>query len=143
VLNTLLDKVVENFIVLVLIGAMIIIVWLLAWVVVRWVESKNSTKLAELSIQSEKLAMIKRQAFMRELAQATMVLKDEEKDRLDAVREDIAVLSRRNLALMSEIEAKTTRLERGVEMSKMKDQAQRIYEQERKLFGNHIENKEE
>lgn len=142
-LDSLLDQVAENFTTLVLVAALIIIVWLVAWMVVRWSESRNSARLAELAIQSEKLAMIKRQAMMRELAQASMVLKDEEKERLDAIREDIAVLSRKNLALMTEIEAKTTRLERGVDLSKLSDQARRIYEQESKLFGNQIGSKEE
>jgi len=138
-----MDEVAKNFTMLVLVAALVIVVWLLAWTVVRWSESKNSARLAELSIQSEKLSMIKRQAMMRELAQASMVLKDEEKERLDAIREDIAVLSRKNLALMTEIEAKTTRLERGVDLSKLGEQARRIYEQESKLFGNQIDTKEE
>lgn len=142
-LDTIMDEVAKNFTMLVLVAALVIVVWLLAWTVVRWSESKNSARLAELSIQSEKLSMIKRQAMMRELAQASMVLKDEEKERLDAIREDIAVLSRKNLALMTEIEAKTTRLERGVDLSKLGEQARRIYEQESKLFGNQIDTKEE
>lgn len=142
-LDTIMDEVAKNFTMLVLVAALVIVVWLLAWTVVRWSESKNSARLAELSIQSEKLSMIKRQAMMRELAQASMVLKDEEKERLDAIREDIAVLSRKNLALMTEIEAKTTRLERGVDLSKLGEHARRIYEQESKLFGNQIDTKEE
>ena len=39
------------------------------------------------------------------------------------------------LALFNVIEVKTTRLERGADLAKLQSQTQKIYEQEKKLFG--------
>ncbi len=134
-LSTIANTIADHFYEILLIAALIIIIAILSRTITRWSETKNSVRLAEISIQRDKLGMLRQQTMIRELADASVVLKDEEKERLDAVREDIAVLSRKNLALMNEIEAKTTRLERGADLAKLQSQTQKIYEQEKKLFG--------
>ena len=125
----------DNFFELTVMLTVLLIVCIAAWVIVRWSDARIRVRMTELSIQTEKMAMVKRQTMLRELAEASSVLTGEERDRLDAIREDIGILSRRNIALMNEIEAKTTRLERGTDLAKMQDQIQRIYKQEKKLFG--------
>ena len=134
-LSTIANTIADRFYEILLIVALIIIIAILSRTITRWSETKNSVRLAEISIQRDKLGMLRQQTMIQELADASVVLKDEEKERLDAVREDIAVLSRKNLALMNEIEAKTTRLERGADLAKLQSQTQKIYEQEKKLFG--------
>lgn len=113
----------------------VVVVAILAKTLESLSENKNSVQLAQLSIQSEKLDMFRRQALLRQLSDASVMLTDEEKERLDSVQEDLAVLSRRNISLMNEIEVRTSRLERGTELAMMKDQMQKITSHEKKLFG--------
>ncbi|HIH01112.1 TPA: hypothetical protein HA259_03395 [Thermoplasmata archaeon] len=134
-IEDLVQAVADNFLALAYLVALLIIVCVIAWTIARWTDARNRIRMAELSIQNEKMGMIKRQAMLKELAEASSVLTSQERDRLDAIREDIGVLSRKNIALMNEIEAKTTRLERGTDLAKMQEQIQRIYKQEKKLFG--------
>ena len=139
-LSTLFETIASHFFEILLLIALIIVVAIISRTIIRWVDAKNSVQLSEISIQQEKLSMIKQQTMLRELADASIVLRDEEKDKIDSIRDDIAILSRKNLALMNEIEAKTTRLERGADHAKMQNQAQKIYEQEKKLFNVKEEN---
>lgn len=134
-LQELAQAIADNFLAIVVLFTVLLIVYIIAWTIMSWTNARNRVRMTELSIQTEKMAMIKRQAMLKELAEASSVLTSNERDRLDAIREDIGVLSRKNIALMNEVEAKTTRLERGTDLAKMQDQIQRIYKQEKKLFG--------
>lgn len=134
-LEDLVQAIVDNFQTVTVLVTLLIIICVIAWTIVKWTNARNKVRMAELTIQSEKLSMVKRQAMLKELTEASSVLTADERDRLDAIREDIGVLSRKNIALMNEVEAKTTRLERGTDLAKMQDQIQKIYKQERKLFG--------
>ena len=134
-LQELVQAIVDDFLAVAVLVTFVIIICVIAWTIVRWTNARNRVRMAELSIQSEKLSMVKRQAMLKELTEASSVLTSDERDRLEAIREDIGVLSRKNIALMNEVEAKTTRLERGTDLAKMQDQIQRIYKQETKLFG--------
>ena len=131
----LAQAVADNLLAIIVLFTLLLIVYIVAWTVVSWTNARNRVRMTELSIQTEKMAMIKRQAMLKDLTEASSALTSNERDRLDAIREDIGVLSRKNIALMNEIEAKTTRLERGTDLAKMQDQIQRIYKQEKKLFG--------
>lgn len=128
------DAIASNFFEIFLVIALLVVLYVVLNAANRWHEAKNSVRLTELTIQREKLAMLKRQALLKDLADASIVLKDEEKERLDAIREDLSVLSRKNIALMNEIEAKMDRLERGTDHAKMQTKLQEIYEYEKKLF---------
>jgi len=130
----LYDVLVESLREIVLLVALVLVVYLVTRTVVRWAQSNNSVRLTELSIQQDKLNMVKRQMELREMAEASVLLDDDERTRLDALKEDVAVLSRKNVALKNEIESKMTRLERGTDLAKMQDQVQKIYDQEKKLF---------
>ena len=113
----------------------VVIIYFISTLVRSYIESKNSVKMAEYAIKGEKLDMVKKQTMLRELADAAIVLTDNEKERLGAINEDISVLSRKNISLMNEVESRTSRLERGTDMAMMKSQIEKINEQENKLFG--------
>lgn len=113
----------------------VVIIYFISTLIRTYIDSKNSVKMAELAIQGEKLDMVKRQTMLQELANAAIVLTDNEKERLEAIKEDISVLSRKNISLMNEVESRTSRLERGTDMAMMKSQIEKINEQENKLFG--------
>ncbi len=132
--SELLDVLVENLLAILVLVALVVVVYLVTSMIVKRSQTGNTVRLAEISIQREKLDMVKRQMEIREMAEASVLLGDDEKARLDAIREDISVLSRKNVALKNELEAKMTRLERGADLAKMQEQVHRIYEQENKLF---------
>ncbi|NOQ53112.1 MAG: hypothetical protein GQ558_00745 [Thermoplasmata archaeon] len=132
--SELIDVLVENLLTILVLVALVVVVYLVTSMIVKRSQTGNTVRLAEISIQREKLDMVKRQMEIREMAEASVLLSDDEKARLDAIREDISVLSRKNVALKNELEAKMTRLERGADLAKMQEQVHRIYEQENKLF---------
>jgi hypothetical protein len=132
--SELIDVLVENLLTILALVALVVVVYLVTSMIVKRSQTGNTVRLAEISIQREKLDMVKRQMEIREMAEASVLLGDDEKARLDAIREDISVLSRKNVALKNELEAKMTRLERGADLAKMQEQVHRIYEQENKLF---------
>ena len=132
--SELIDVLVENLLTILVLVALVVVVYLVTSMIVKRSQTGNTVRLAEISIQREKLDMVKRQMEIREMAEASVLLGDDEKARLDAIREDISVLSRKNVALKNELEAKMTRLEGGADLAKMQEQVHRIYEQENKLF---------
>ncbi|MCK5252680.1 MAG: hypothetical protein KAQ96_07010 [Thermoplasmata archaeon] len=134
-LTMLVDTFASHFYEILLLITVVIIAIIISNTIIKLINSRNSVHLGELSIQHEKLAMLKQQTLLRELAEASVVLKDEEKGRIDAIREDIAILSRKNLAMTNEVEAKVMRLERGVDLARLRGQSLKIHDQEKKLFG--------
>ncbi len=105
-----------------------------AWIVMAISRDRGRAHMAQVSLEQAKLQLVQRRQELEDLEQASHVLSDGEKQRLDALREDIAVLSRRNIAMRGEVEARLTRLERAVEYAKMSGQLDSIKEKETKLF---------
>ena len=115
--------------------AIVVIIYFVSTLIRTYIDNKNSVKMAEFAIRGEKLDMVKKQTVLRELSDAAIVLTDNEKEKLDAINEDVSVLSRKNISLMNEVESRTSRLERGTDMAMMKKQIEKIRDQENKLFG--------
>ena len=130
----LVTFVTDNLLLLVGLGAVIVVVAVIASTYSRLHAARHRVRMAELMIEQTKLQMVQRRELMREYTQAAVVLDDGERARLDAISEDIATLSRRAIALMSEVDARTSRLERGVEIAKMNHQLDTIRQNESKLF---------
>lgn len=124
----------QNFVALVALAATVVIVAVLASVLLRMHSNRYRTKMAELMMEQAKLEMVHRRELLREYSNAAVILNDDEKARIDAINEDLATLSRRAVALMSEVDARTTRLERGVEIAKMTSQLDKIRKDETRLF---------
>lgn len=129
--NTLSIRAFEIFVLIII----VIIVYYISTLIRTYLDSKNSVKMAEIAIKNEKMDMIKKQTVLRELSDAAVVMTDKEKEICDSIKEDISVLSRKNIFLMNEVDSRTTRLERGADMAMMKSQIGKIKEHEDKLFG--------
>ena len=124
----------QNFVALVALVATVAIVAILASAFLRMHSNRYRTKMAELMMEQSKLEMVHRSELLREYSNAAVVLNDDEKARIDAINEDLATLSRRAVALMSEVDARTSRLERGVEIAKMTSHLDKIRKDESRLF---------
>lgn len=124
----------DHFVLVVGLAAVVAVVAIAAGVLGRMHGNRYRVKMAELMMQQAKLEMVRRQELLREYSNAAIVLSDQEKSHLDAINEDLATLSRRAVALMTEVDARTTRLERGVEIAKMSGQLDAIRKSESRLF---------
>lgn len=124
----------ENLILFSFLGGAVVALLAVAWAFARVYGEKYRAASREASLAQAKLAAVVRRQELEDLAKAAVVLKDDERQRLDAIREDVAVLSRRNLALMAELDARLTRLERGVEHARMSGQLGEVQKKERRLF---------
>lgn len=128
------DWLTEEVVLLAGLAVMLVLAVIAAWVVTSLTRDRGRSRVAEVGLEQAKLQMVQRRQELEDLERASHVLSDEEKQRLDALREDISVLSRRNLALRGEVEARLTRLERAVDHAKMAGQLNSIREKEQKLF---------
>ncbi len=77
----------------------------------------------------------RKQKHIDKLKEASMVLKDDEKEKIDKIERDKAVLSRRSLAMMNEIEERMQRLERGADNAKLMKTLKKVNRAEEELFG--------
>ena len=123
-----------NFVLIAALVASVAVVAVVASAIGRMHTNRYRTKMAELMMEQAKLQMVQRQELLREYSNAALVLDDGERARIDAINEDLATLSRRAIALMTEVDARTSRLERGVEIAKMTGQLDTIRRNEGRLF---------
>ena len=133
-MTDLVGMLTQNFVALVVLAAVVVIVAILASAFLRMHSNRYRTKMAELMMEQSKLEMVHRRELLREYSNAAVVLNDEEKARIDAINEDNATQSLRAVALMGEVDARKTRLERGVEIAKMTNQLDKIRKDESRLF---------
>ena len=124
----------NNFVLILALVAAVAAVAIVASAIGRMHANRYRAKMAELMMEQSKLEMVHRRELLREYSNAAVILNDDEKARIDAINEDLATLSRRAVALMSEVDARTSRLERGVEIAKMTNQLDKIRKDETRLF---------
>jgi hypothetical protein len=111
---------------------------IIAWVIVKVKTSSTQIKLAEAEIDKKKLEMMMKRVMIEDLKNASVLLNDKERKRLDNIRVDSAILSRKVLFLMNEVEERTRRLELGSTTGKLNLSLGKIGNYERKLFGQTI-----
>jgi len=124
-----------NFLAIFYTIVVIIILLIIAKVIYTREKSKERREMAEMRLKFKKLDLERRKRYLDKLKEASMVLKDDEKERIDELERDKAVLSRRSLALMNEIEERMQRLERGSENAKLLRTMKKVKRTEDELFG--------
>ncbi|MFO8109439.1 MAG: hypothetical protein R6U17_02810 [Thermoplasmata archaeon] len=125
----------DNFMNIFYVIAIIIILYIVGRVVMTHEKEKMRLKSADLRLKAKKMDMLEKEQYIKGLKEASMVLKDDEKTRIDEIERDKAILSRRSLALMDEIEQRMQRLERGADNAKLLKTLKEINETEDELFG--------
>lgn len=129
------DSFSDNFMGIFYVIAVIIILYIVGRVIITHEKEKTRLKSADLRLKAKKLDMLEKERYIKGLRDASMVLKDDEKTRIDELEQDTAVLSRRSIALMTEIEQRMQRLERGADNAKLLKTLKDIKETEKELFG--------
>lgn len=125
----------DNFMVIFYSIVVIVILALVARLLNTREREQSRKEAAEIRFKTKKLEMIEKEKYIEQLKNATMVLRDDEKCRIDEIVHDKAILSRRALALMNEIEERMQRLERGADNAKLLKTLKDIKEAEKELFG--------
>ncbi|MGM0405051.1 MAG: hypothetical protein ACQEQM_02790 [Thermoplasmatota archaeon] len=131
---TLADTLVNNFFIIFYSIVIILILVVIAKILNTREREKTRRQLSDLRLKSKKLDILEKKKYINELKEASMVLRDDEKSRLDEITRDKAVLSRRSLAMMNEIEERMQRLERGTDNAKLMKTLNEIKNVENELF---------
>ncbi len=132
-------EIISNNFMTIFYSIVVIIVLLIIAKILNTRERERARKeLADLRIKSKKMDMIEKEKYIEQLKNASMVLKDEEKSRIDDIQRDKAILSRRSLALMNEVEERMQRLERGTDNAKLLKTLKDLKEAEKELFGEEV-----
>jgi len=133
--GSLLEIFTSNFIyILTLITILIIVI-----VVTRMINTVKTTgtkvRLAEMTLDRDRLNLMSKKILFNDLKNAAIILKDEEREKIESIRQDSGILSRRSIALMNEIEERMKRLELSTDMAKMFKIMGEIKKKEGKLYG--------
>lgn len=128
----------ENFMVIFYSVVVIIILGIIAKILNTREREKARRDIADYRLKSKKLDMLEKEKYIDQLKDASMVLKDDEKSKIDEITRDKAILSRRTLALMNEIEERMQRLERGADNAKLLKTLKEVKKTERELFGKEV-----
>lgn len=130
------DAVASNFVFLIVLIVVLIIIIVIARTVTKVKASKTAAKMAEIGIDSKKLEILSKRAYLDELKNASVVLTDDERRRIDSIKTDNAVLSRKTIVAMNEVEERTNRLERGSDLGRLSRTLDKIKRYEKNMFKN-------
>ncbi len=128
----------ENFMTIFYSLVIIIILALIAKMVNTREQEKARRELADLRLKAKKMDMLEKEKYIEHLKEASMVLRDDEKTKIDEIVRDKAILSRRSLALMNELEERMQRLERGADNAKLLRTLKDLKDAETELFGGDV-----
>ncbi len=125
----------ENFMYIFYSLVVIIVLAIIAKLLNTREREKARKEVADITLKAKKLEMIEKEKYLEQLKNASMTLRDDEKTKIDEIVQDKAILSRRALALMNEVEERMQRLERGADNAKLLKTLKEIKDAERELFG--------
>ncbi|MFW6038778.1 MAG: hypothetical protein ACOC89_04500 [Candidatus Saliniplasma sp.] len=137
---SLAETLANNFFIIFYSVVIILILTVIARILNTREKEKTRRQISDLRLKSKKLDMLEKKKYIKELKDASMVLRDDEKSRLDEITRDKAILSRRSLALMNEIEERMQRLERGTDNAKLMKTLNEVKSVENELFSKRGEN---
>lgn len=136
VIIQILEAISSNLVLLAILIVVAIVVVAIGRTIIKVKTSGTTARMAEIGLDSKKLEVLSKRAYLEGLKNASMVLTDNERKKIDSVRADNAVLSRRTLATMNEVEERTNRLERGSDLSRLSRTLDKIKRYESAMFKN-------
>lgn len=136
IINQILAAMASNLVLLTILIATMIVIVVIGRTITKVKTSGTAARMAEIGLDSKKLEIMSKRAYLEGLKNASMVLTDNEKKKIDSVRADNAVLSRKTLAMMDEVEERTSRLERGTDLSRLSRTLDKIKRYESTMFKN-------
>jgi len=125
----------SNFIYILTLIALLIMVIVVARMITRVKTAGAKVRLAEMTLDRDRLDLMSKRILFNDLKNAAIIITDEEREKIESVRQDNSILSRRSIALMNEIEERMKRLELSTDMAKMFKIMGEIKKKETKLYG--------
>jgi hypothetical protein len=133
--GSFLEISVSNAIYILTIIVILIIVIVVADMITKVKTAGTNVRLAEMTLNRDKLNLMSKRVLFDDLKNAAITLKDEEREKIESIQQDNAILSRRSIALMNEIEERMKRLELGTDMARMFKIMRDLEKKESKLYG--------
>jgi len=133
--GSFLEVFTSNFIYILTLVAIVIIVIVLARMTTRVKTAGAKVRLAEMTLDRDRLNLMSKRILFNDLKNAAIVLKDEEREKIESIRQDKAILSRKSIALKNEIEERMKRLELSTDIAKMFKIMGEMKKKESKLYG--------
>jgi len=131
----LLDVIAENFVLLFMLVVAVIVLLAILRFLNAWVDGRKARVMAQYETDMAKLEITKRKAMMEEMRNSAVLLNDSEREQLDRIRADKAILSRKLLFDINQTEDRLSRLELGADTVHVKGMLGDIKSKERSLFG--------
>lgn len=135
---SIVEMISENFLILFYSVLVVMILAIIAKILNTREREKTQRQLADINMKNRKLEMVEKERHINNLKEASTVLSDSEKEKLDKISQDKSILSRRSLYLMNEIEERMQRLERGADNAKLTKTLEDIKNVEDDLFGKEV-----
>jgi hypothetical protein len=128
------SSVTDNILIILIVLAVAVVLVGIFWVVGLWDRYRNRIKLDELESKIEKLRRFANQQKRRSLRDAITMLEPNERKHLYKLWEDNAVVSRKALFKLNELEDRLRRTERGAELRWAESRIDEVRDAERKVF---------
>jgi hypothetical protein len=136
IISQILEAIASNLVILVMLIVILTVVAVIGRTITKVKTSGTAARMAEIGLDSKKLEMVSKRAYLEGLKNASIFLTDSERKRIDSIRADNAVLSRKTLAKMNEVEERTNRLERGTDLGRLSRTLDKIKRYESAMFKN-------
>jgi len=133
--GSLLEVFTSNFIYILTLIALLIMVIVVARMITSVKTAGAKVRLAEMTLDRDRLDLMSKRILFNDLKNAAIIITDEEREKIESVRQDNSILSRRSIALMNENEERMKRLELSTDMAKMFKIMGEIKKKETKLYG--------
>ncbi len=134
VLSSLSDVIINNFVIILTLIVLLLIIYFLAHAAVKIKGLSLRTKIAHIELEHKKIDALTEKQKIENLKEAAALLTDGEREKIESIKIDKGVLARRTIALMSEIDERVARLERGTENAQLGKTMSEIIRHEKKLF---------
>lgn len=136
VIIQILEAMSSNLVLLAILIVTAIVVVAIGRTITKVKTSGTTARMAEIGLDSKKLEIMSKRAYLEGLKNASIFLTDAERKKIESVRADNAVLSRKTLAAMNEVEERTNRLERGTDLGRLSRTLDKIKRYESAMFKN-------
>lgn len=132
--TSLEEAIADNFIMILILIVLLAMISIIAYAVIKTKKLTTEKVIAQVNMESRKIDAISNRYKMEDLREAAAMLTDDEREKIEGIKIDKGVLARRSIALMNEVEERTSRLERAIDNAKLGKTLREIKDQEKKLF---------
>lgn len=136
VLTEIGQNIAENLFIYVILLFILIISFFVYRILRVKYQIKTMETMAQIEMDRKKQELMEKKMVVEELRNSAIILNDRERKKLEEIKTDNSILSRKLLYNMNETEERMKRLELGNDNYQVISTLEKIKDQERRLFGN-------